>query len=247
MEEKEEIVTEEKTDLSDVEVISNGKQVDLADKKEEEEVVDTDKDSEVAEKEGEEKKSEAEAKLQENYNKAKTSMEEAKATLASKNIDYNKLQDEYDKTGTLSEESYKALEKAGYNKQLVDAIISGWQAQTDSFYDGVIESAGGQEEYNKITTFVSNQSQAAVDAFNNIVANADLNTIKAYLQGVKAQMIAKYGTNNPTLTGGGAAKKVQGFSDQNEMIQAMSDKRYGRDAKYTKEVEKKLAVSSIFE
>ena len=42
-------------------------------------------------------------------------------------------------------------------------------------------------------------------------------------------------------------KGVKGFADQSEMVKAMSDKRYGRDEKYTKEVEKKIAAStSIF-
>ena len=174
-------------------------------------------------------------------------MEKAKTELSAKGVDYAKLQAEYDEKGELSEESYKALKDAGYDKEIVDAVIAGWQAKVDKFVDTVIENAGGQKEFDRLVKFVQGQGANAVEAFNNVVTNGDLNTIGSYLAGVKAQMVAKYGTDNPTLTGRGIAKGVKGFVDQSEMVKAMSDKRYGRDEKYTKEVEKKIAAStSIF-
>ena len=132
------------------------------------------------------------------------------------------------------------------DREIVDAVLAGWQAKADNFYNAVINVAGGDDAYKNLTQFVSSQGQAAVDAFNEVVTNANLNTITSYLAGIKAQMIAKYGTANPTLTGGGVTNTPVGFADQNEMVKAMQDKRYGRDAKYTKEVEKKLAASKLF-
>ena len=229
---------EGKLDLSDVEVMSNGQTVDVTegDKKEEEESKDTPKaepttPNEITDKE-----------IQE----TREAIDNAKQTLESKGVDYSKLEAEYNETGKLSEDSYKALKEAGYDKEIVDAVLAGWQAKADNFYNAVINVAGGEEAYKSLTQFVSSQGQSAVEAFNEVVNNANLNTITSYLAGVKAQMVAKYGTANPTLSGGGVANNPAGFSDQNEMIKAMQDKRYGRDAKYTKEVEKKLAVSHLF-
>ena len=225
---------ENEVDLSEVEVVSNGNKVDLSEKKEEE----------SSEDKQEEDKVEEPNPAQTDYKDAKVSMEKTKTELSAKGIDYAKLQAEYDEKGELSEESYKALKDAGYDKEIVDAVIAGWQAKVDKFVDTVVENAGGQKEFDRLVKFVQGQGANAVEAFNNVVTNGDLNTIGSYLAGVKAQMVAKYGTDNPTLTGRGIAKGVKGFADQSEMVKAMSDKRYGRDAKYTQEVEKKIAAST---
>lgn len=230
-----ETAEETKVDLSDVEVMSNGQEIDLSEPKAEGE--------EPTQQEEEDKQEEPNA-VQQGYVDAKTSMEQAKETLTAKGLDYAKLEEEYNDKGELSEESYKALKDAGYDKEIVDAVIAGWQAKVDKFVDAVIEQAGGQKEYDRMIKFVQSQGNNAVEAFNNIVVNGDLNLVSSYIAGVKAQMVAKYGTDNPTLTGRGISKGIKGFADQADMVKAMSDKRYGRDAKYTQEVEKKIAAST---
>ena len=234
---------EGKIDISEVEVMSNGQTVELQKEEEKEEKPEeTTKVEETPKTEPTTANEITDKDIQE----TREAMDNAKATLEAKGIDYSKLEAEYNDTGKLSEESYKALKEAGYDKDIVDAVLAGWQAKADNFYNAVINTAGGEDAYKGVTQFVQSQGRAAVDAFNNIMNNADLNTISSYLAGIKAQMIAKYGTSNPTLTGGGVVNKPVGFADQNEMVKAMQDKRYGRDAKYTAEVEKKLAESNIF-
>lgn len=232
--EPQETAEETKVDLSGVEVMSNGQTIDLSESKAE---------GEETTQEEEDKQEEPNA-VQQGYVDAKTSMEQAKETLTAKGLDYAKLEEEYNDKGELSEESYKALKDAGYDKEIVDAVIAGWQAKVDKFVDAVIEQAGGQKEYDRMIKFVQSQGNNAVEAFNNIVVNGDLNLVSSYIAGVKAQMVAKYGTDNPTLTGRGISKGIKGFADQADMVKAMSDKRYGRDAKYTQEVEKKIAAST---
>ena len=235
-----------KIDISQVEVMSNGETVDITKTEEDkgEEQKEEDK-KETSTSETPEATTTTEL-TDKDIQETRQAIESAKTTLEAKGIDYGKLESEYNNTGKLSEESYKALKEAGYDKEIVDAVLAGWQAKADNFYNAVINAAGGEAFFDTLTKFVSSQGQSAVDAFNNIMNNADLNTINSYLAGVKSQMIAKYGTSNPSLTGGGVVNKPTGFSDQNEMIKAMQDKRYGRDAKYTAEVEKKLANSKLF-
>ena len=227
-------------DLSQVEVVSNGQQIKLTeneDNKPKEETKETvPKEPEVT----------PETVTDKDIQETRQAMDNARTTLESKGIDYSKLEAEYNNNGGLSEESYKALKDAGYDKDIVDAVLYGWQAKADRFYDAVINKAGGEEAYKGLTQFVSSQGMDAVNAFNEIMNNANLSTINSYIAGIKAQMTAKYGTANPTLMGGGVVNKPVGFSDQNEMIKAMQDKRYGRDAKYTREVEKKLAESKFW-
>lgn len=226
-----------KVDLAGVEVMSNGQVVDIA----EDHPEDTD---EQIDQEAESK--ETAQQVQEELKNAKASMEQAKATLESKGVDYKTLEAEYNDNGELSPESYKTLENAGYPKEVVDAIIAGWQAKADNFTNAVIDSVGGQSEYDNITKFVSSQGEQAVAAFNDIVGHGDLNVITSYLAGVKAQMVSKYGTQNPTLTGRGVTQgSPKGFANQSEMIKAINDKRYTRDPEYTKEVEKRIQASSF--
>lgn len=242
--------TSGKIDISQVEVVSNGQTVDLTEKDDEgnnQENNSEDKPQETTKDTPKDKTTETPNEVTDkDIQDTRKAIENAKTTLESKGLDYGKMEAEYNESGQLSEESYKALKEAGYDKDIVDAVLAGWQAKADNFYNAVVASAGGEEAYKGLTQFVSSQGQAAVEAFNEVVTNANLNTIASYIAGVKAQMTAKYGTNNPTLTGGGVVNKTAGFQDQNEMIKAMQDKRYGRDAKYTKEVEKKLAVSTLF-
>lgn len=239
-----------KIDISQVEVVSNGQTVDLTEKDDEgnnQENNSEDKPQETTKDTPKDKTTETPNEVTDkDIQDTRKAIENAKTTLESKGLDYGKMEAEYNESGQLSEESYKALKEAGYDKDIVDAVLAGWQAKADNFYNAVVASAGGEEAYKGLTQFVSSQGQSAVEAFNEVVTNANLNTIASYLAGIKAQMTAKYGTNNPTLTGGGVVNKTAGFQDQNEMIKAMQDKRYGRDAKYTKEVEKKLAVSTLF-
>ena len=233
-----------KVDITQVEVMSNGQPVDITTEE------DSDKEGGGEDPKDTTPKADSETPdeiTDKEIQETRDAIDNAKQTLESKGIDYGKLEAEYNESGKLSEESYKALKDAGYDKEIVDAVLAGWQAKADNFYNAVINAAGGEDAYKGLTQFVSSQGQAAVEAFNEVVNNANLNTITSYLAGVKAQMVAKYGTANPTLTGGGVVNKTAGFADQNEMIKAMQDKRYGRDAKYTKEVEKKLAVSKLFD
>lgn len=220
-------------ELPDVDVMSNGQVIDV-------------NEPEGNPEEPPAPEGEPTPSVQDELNAAKASMDDAKKTLTEKGIDYAALEAEYNDKGELSAESYALLQEAGYDKAVVDAVIAGWQAKADNFFNAVIENAGGNDEYTKIQNFVVGQGEGAVKAFNSIMEQGDLNTINAYVAGIKAQMVAKYGTSNPTLTGSGVTNSVQGFADQAEMVKAMSDRRYGRDAKYTKEVEARVALSNIF-
>lgn len=217
-------------DLSDVDVMSNGQTVTFEEPK----------------PEGEPEAPESEPSVQKELEGAKASIEDAKKTLTDKGVDFEALEAEYNEKGELSAESYETLKNAGYPKEIVNAVIAGWEAKVDNFYNAVVDNAGGSEEYTKIQNFVVGQGENAVKAFNAIMNQGDLNTINAYVAGIKAQMTAKYGTSNPTLTGKGVTNSTQGFADQAEMVKAMSDPRYNRDVKYTKEVEARIALSKIF-
>lgn len=237
---------DENVSLDNVEIMSNGNSIDP-----QTDIVDTKDADKMEETEEEDNDIKADTDEEaETINKdmatAKSEMETAEQELRAKGVDYDALETEYEKTGTLSEESFKMLEEKGYPKALISAAIAGWEAKAEAFANTVIKNAGGKREYNRIQNFIFHQGKAAIDAFNNIIDSADLNTVSAYINGIKAQMMSKYGTNNPTLAGNNAGGNVTGYADANEMVKAMSDPRYGKDPKYMAEVEKKVAKSTFF-
>ena len=232
---------EEQVDITGTEIISNGEHINTdSEKSVTEEETDTD------EEDKEETAEDEPAVEQKDLEQAQSELKDAKDELTSKGIDYDALEAEYNENGKLSDESYKMLEEKGYPKALVTAAIAGWQAKADAFANKVIENAGGKREYNRIQNFVYKQGKEAVSAFNEIIEKSDLNVVSSYIAGIKAQMVAKFGTDNPTLAGNNAGGNAKGFADASEMVKAMSDPRYGKDAKYMKEVEAKVAKSTFF-
>ena len=67
------------------------------------------------------------------------------------------------------------------------------------------------------------------------------------LEGMKAKMIAKMGTAKKSIHGGTATpvNSPKGYSTKTEMINAMSDPRYGRDPEYTRMVEQQMWATNI--
>jgi hypothetical protein len=181
--------------------------------------------------------------LQKDLDNRKQSTDDAKKLLADKKIDFNALQNEYDTNGHLTEDTFKKLEDAGFPRSVVNSYVAGLEAQAERYTNAVYGFAGGKEEYGKLTDFVKTQGNEQVNAFNKIIELGDVATCKMYIEGIKAQMVAKHGTSNPTLLGKASAPAVEGYQNAGEMIEAMSDKRYGYDANYTKAVQAKLQVS----
>lgn len=167
-----------------------------------------------------------------------------KTDLTNKGVDFDALSAEYDKNGALSEDSLKKLEEAGYPKSVVSAYIAGLEATTEKFVNDVVSHVGGVEKYQQIAQFISTSGQA--DAFNSLLEKGNLAEIKLALDGIQARMQARTGTTGRSILGGGSSSTNNlGFGSKDEMVKAMSDKRYGRDRSYTMDVQRKVMNSSF--
>ena len=170
-----------------------------------------------------------------------------KADLSARGIDFDALDEEYDKNGQLSQESLDKLAKAGYPKSVVDAYLNGVQALADRFVSQVKSFAGGDEAFARMQEFIATRPAAEVNAFNSLIENGDLGQIRLAMQGIKAQMTQKYGTANPTVMGNGSAKEApSGYTSTRQMVKDMSDPRYQVDPAFTREVMQKIKNSTIF-
>lgn len=171
--------------------------------------------------------------------------EAIKNELVSKGLDFDKFAQEYENDGQLSNESLQALEKAGYPKPIVDAYIAGLEAKAEKFTNSVKALAGGDKGWEELATFIKAQGEATTKAFNDVLNSGNLGAIKLAVEGLQAQKVAKYGTSNKTLLGSnGNMPSNTGYETQEEVVKAMSDKRYGKDANYTRTVQMKLSKTN---
>lgn len=170
-----------------------------------------------------------------------------KADLTSKGVDFGALESEYERDGELSADSLKKLEAAGYPKSVVDAYLNGLDAKVERFATTVKQMAGGPDDYARLGQYVQSQGEAVRKAFNAAIQSGDLGQIQLAINGLKAQMVQAYGTQGPTIMGGGmAAATPQGYASTAEMVRDMSDPKYQTDNAYRAVVAQKIANSSIF-
>lgn len=171
---------------------------------------------------------------------------DAKATLESKGVDFDKLAEEYSNDGKLSDDSMKILKDAGFPESVVNAYLSGLEAINERFATQVKGFAGGEDGYAKLTEFIKTQPQSVIDAFNSTIATGNLGQIELTIGGLMSKMNKAYGTSNPTIMGGVANAATEGYTSMEQMTKDMSDPRYQVDPKFTRSVMMKIKHANIF-
>lgn len=164
-----------------------------------------------------------------------------------KGVDFNQAVKEYNEYGALSSQTMADLARAGYPKEVVETFIESRQVLENKFTNAVYDAAGGEKEYARLTQWAAqNLPSKVVNSFNRAIDSNNLEAVSLMLDGIKAKMTAKQGTRNPSIIGGATtAPSTKGFTSKAEVIEAMSDKRYGRDAAYTASVERKMLYTNF--
>ena len=126
------------------------------------------------------------------------------------------------------------IDGGGYSEDLSDAEMN-----------QVYNSAGGEAEYAKLTSWAAqNLSETKLDAFNDMIDRGNAMAIQIAVSGLRAEYEAQEGYEGRMLTGK-SARTQDGFRSQAEVVQAMSDPRYDRDEAYRQDVYDKLERSDI--
>ena len=156
--------------------------------------------------------------------------------LKAKGVDFNQAIKEYNEYGALSSKTMADLAQAGYPSEVIEGFIESRQNLESEFTNAVYNSAGGEQAYNKVIEWAQgNLSNKVLSSFNRAIDNNNLEAVTLMFEGMKAKMIAKQGTRNPTIMGGGVTTGgYKGFSSKQEVVEAMSDPRYGADPSYTR-------------
>tara|TARA_S200000501_G_scaffold45870_1_gene37107 strand:- start:13227 stop:14042 length:816 start_codon:yes stop_codon:yes gene_type:complete len=166
----------------------------------------------------------------------------------SENFSIDKYAEEYADKGELSNNSYNELAKQGLSKDLVDGYIAGQKSIADTQTSQIQEVAGGQQQYGELINWASqNLSEAEQQSFNDLTETGSIDQIKLAVQGL---MTRAGMTNSPVqqemLQGDVNNVSVDQFNSVQQVTDAMNDPRYEKDPVFRKEVERKLANSSVF-
>jgi hypothetical protein len=201
--------------------------------------------TELEKKLGTQEKSVDEKSVDEKPAETKSDLEIAEKAVETAGLDMDVLAKEYADNGALDEKSYQALEKAGISKQYVDQFIAGQNALAEQQGNEVKSIAGGDESYNEMVNWASNNfNEAEKTAYNNAVNSKDMEVIKLAVTGLKARYEQANG-KEPSLVQGKATPTAEpSFQSWAQVTEAMADSRYAKDPAYQAEVKNKLANSN---
>lgn len=155
--------------------------------------------------------------------------------------------------GKISKETYEALEKAGRSKNEVDAYVRGVKAEADVIKRDVLSIVeGGEQQYNTMIEWAK-QSYSKEDAeeFDSAMRGNGTNVTRMKQQ--VELLVSRYNRANKGKSTGhvsgsnGSGDNITGslFRNSNDLRAAMQDKRYGKDAFYTNEVDSKAERSQM--
>ena len=161
----------------------------------------------------------------------------------------------YENDGSLSQETMEAFGEMS-SQELVQAFMDIQKANpdfqnadspdlTDAEMNSIYNSAGGEAEYNRLTQWASeNISEDKMDAFNSVINNGEALAIQMAVAGLRSEYENQEGYEGRMLTGK-AARSLDAFRSQAEVVAAMSDPRYDRDEAYRQDVYEKLERSNV--
>ena len=159
----------------------------------------------------------------------------------------DKYYDEFIENNQLSEKSYEELDAMGLSKDLVDGYIAGQKALADNDVSEVQNVVGGQDNYAQLLDWsAKNLSPSEKDAFNDTIDNGSTEQVKIAVLGLMSKAGMSPNSNQQNLFEGDVnVTNTDSFGSVAQVTEAMNDPRYAKDPAYRKEVEEKLARSSV--
>lgn len=156
---------------------------------------------------------------------------------------------EFAESGQLTEETFAKLAEQGLPRAVVEGYMASakaqleQQAQFEAVRKAAFDAVGGEQTFNEARTWaVANMAAGEIAAINKLLEDSDPSVVAA-----GAKMLGERYRSSPrepavTLKGAtGQTSTSNGFRSRQEMIDAMSDRRYHRDEAYRDEVIRRLA------
>ena len=134
----------------------------------------------------------------------------------------------------------------GYPKEMVDTYLKGLQAAQTADANAVMEVAGGSDGYKELTDWAKgNMPQNELEVYNQMVSGSTENA-KMAVEWLMSKREAAGAVEPNLLSGRSQGAPKEQFRSTAEVVQAMKDPRYKNDTAFRKDVEEKLARSSVF-
>jgi len=148
-------------------------------------------------------------------------------------------------TDGLGEQDYAELEKMGISRDLVAQYAAGMEALQDRQTQSAYRITGGQDNYEAMVQWAGqNMTEAQIMEFNQSVAGSDPAKIEMAVKGLYAQYQQSEGKEANLVQGSTSSSGEGVFQSTAELMRAMQDSRYEKDAAYRNEIIQRLARSS---
>jgi len=148
---------------------------------------------------------------------------------------------EFARDGKLAEATYDSLAKTGLSRGMVDSYIAGQQSQQTAAVAEIHASVGGPENYKSMTDWARvNWTPQQINDYD--VGTTSPSTVKLAVADLYSKYQAANGRDGNLVSGGSNSPGGQsgGYANQSELIAAVSDPRYKKDAAYRTSVEAKM-------
>lgn len=188
----------------------------------------------------------AEAKTEEVPPVSDQQTEEVKEQLESKGLSLEDFSKEFAEKGALSPESYDALEKAGYPRNIVDQYIDGQRARAALYESEVKAVAGGDKTFGEMVEWAkANLSPSEINAYNAAIDSGNPDQAKLAVAGVYQKFSAARPAEPSLFKGdtGGATADV--YESVAQLQKDMASKEYKTDPAFRAKVQSKLGRSNI--
>ncbi|QDB71017.1 capsid assembly protein [Bordetella phage vB_BbrP_BB8] len=177
---------------------------------------------------------------------AKATQDDAAKELATKGLNLDDFNAEFQRDGGLSDESYKKLEEAGYPRSYVDTYIAGQKALATQFQSEVKSVAGGDEGFAAMVEWAAaNADPKDVAAYNRAIDSGDVDAAKLAVAGMYQKFQEARPDEPSLLAGAGGKVTADVYESRAQMVADMSDPRYKADPAFRKKVIDKVARSDI--
>ena len=175
-------------------------------------------------------------------------------------IDPFKMNDYFmENNGSLSDDMYETLNKAGLNKSLVDSYLEGVRQQSgleqakpeeagpilnDQEIKDVKAIAGGDDGYEALMNWASdNMSDADAKNFDEVIETGNKAAVSFAVKALMGQYEDAQGRDSNLITGKKAP--VETYRSMAEVVRDMNNPLYDNDEAYRDDVRRKLEASNL--
>jgi hypothetical protein len=162
--------------------------------------------------------------------------------VANAGLNFDKLADEFSAEGKLGDESYKALEKQGIPKAVVDEFIRMKQGEAAAVRNEVVGIAGGEESFQQMVQWAS-ANYPDVEVYNKMISSGDPASMRMAMVALKSAYVSANGSDPKLQMGTGAASTGSVYASDLEMVADMQKPEYRSDPAFRRQVEEKVSRS----